>query len=134
MTDPDWRMRDLRERIDALDEQIVGLLNERAGCALRIGEIKRETGMPIYQPGRERDVLEHVRRVNAGPARRRRRDAVVRTDHRRGAPPRARGAEGARRGQDRNGYVTGYREPGTGYRVKVGRVLRTRRSGYESEH
>ena len=67
MTDPDWRMRMLRERIDALDEQIVGLLNERAGCALQIGEIKRETGMPIYQPGRERDVLEHVRHVNAGP-------------------------------------------------------------------
>ena len=67
MTDPDWRMQELRERIDALDEQIVALLNERAGCALRIGEIKRETGMAIYQPGRERDVLEHVRRVNAGP-------------------------------------------------------------------
>ena len=67
MTDPDWRMQELRERIDALDEQIVALLNERAACALRIGEIKRETGMAIYQPGRERDVLEHVRRVNAGP-------------------------------------------------------------------
>ena len=67
MTDPDWRMRELRERIDALDEQIVALLNERAGCALRIGEIKRETGMPIYQPGRERDVLEHVRRASGGP-------------------------------------------------------------------
>ena len=67
MNDPDWRMRQLRNRIDALDEQIVVLLNERAGCALRIGEIKRETGMPIYQPGRERDVLDHVRRVNAGP-------------------------------------------------------------------
>ena len=34
MTDPDWRMQELRERIDALDEQIVALLNERAGCAL----------------------------------------------------------------------------------------------------
>ena len=67
MTDPDWRMRALRERIDALDEQIVALLNERATCALQIGEIKRETGMPIYQPGRERDVLDHVRGVNAGP-------------------------------------------------------------------
>jgi len=67
MTDPDWRMRALRERIDALDEQIVALLNERATCALQIGEIKRETDMPIYQPGRERDVLDHVRGVNAGP-------------------------------------------------------------------
>ena len=67
MTDPEWRMRALREQIDALDEQIVTLLNQRAACALQIGDIKRETGMPIYQPGRERDVLEHVRRVNPGP-------------------------------------------------------------------
>jgi chorismate mutase len=67
MSDPDWRMRALRERIDALDEQIVVLLNERAACALEIGEIKRAIGMAIYQPGREKDVLDHVRRVNAGP-------------------------------------------------------------------
>ncbi len=67
MTDPDWRMRVLRDRIDALDEQIVALLNERASCALEIGEIKREVGMAIYQPGREKDVLDHVRRVNGGP-------------------------------------------------------------------
>lgn len=67
MTDPDWRMRALRERIDALDEEIVALLNERASCALEIGEIKRAVGMAIYQPGREKDVLDHVRRVNGGP-------------------------------------------------------------------
>jgi chorismate mutase len=52
MTDPDWRMRALRERIDALDEQIVELLNARASCALEIGEIKRLVGLAIYQPGR----------------------------------------------------------------------------------
>ena len=67
MSDPDWRMRVLRERIDALDEQIVTLLNARASCALEIGEIKRDVGMAIYQPGREKDVLDHVRRVNPGP-------------------------------------------------------------------
>lgn len=67
MSDPDWRMQALRERIDALDERIVALLNERAACALEIGEIKRTVGMAIYQPGREKAVLEHVRQVNAGP-------------------------------------------------------------------
>jgi len=67
MSDPDWRMRVLRDRIDALDEQIVTLLNERASCALEIGEIKRVVGLAIYQPGREKDVLDHVRRVNGGP-------------------------------------------------------------------
>ena len=67
MSDPDWRMRELRDRIDALDEQIVALLNARASCALEIGEIKKASGLAIYQPGREKDVLDHVRRVNAGP-------------------------------------------------------------------
>ncbi|HTV00846.1 MAG TPA: chorismate mutase [Luteitalea sp.] len=67
MSDPDWRMRALREQIDALDEQIVALLNQRAACALEIGEIKRSINMAIYQPGREKDVLDHVRRVNPGP-------------------------------------------------------------------
>lgn len=67
MSDPDWRLRELRDRIDALDEQIVSLLNARAACALEIGEIKKEAGLEIYQPGREKDVLDHVQRVNAGP-------------------------------------------------------------------
>ncbi len=67
MNDPDWRMRELRDRIDALDEEIVALLNARASCALEIGEIKKAAGLAIYQPGREKDVLDHVRRVNGGP-------------------------------------------------------------------
>lgn len=66
MTEP-MLMRTLRERIDALDEQIVALLNARAACALEIGEVKRQIGMEIYQPDRERAVLEHVRQVNTGP-------------------------------------------------------------------
>ena len=50
----------LRVRIDALDETIVRLLNERASCALQIGHLKQELGIQIYQPGREQDVLRHV--------------------------------------------------------------------------
>jgi len=60
-------MRALRDRIDALDAQIVALLNARATCALEIGEIKRQVGMAIYQPARENAVLDHVRGVNRGP-------------------------------------------------------------------
>jgi chorismate mutase len=52
---------ELRTRIDALDERLVELLNERAACALRIGEIKQREGLEIYQPNRESDVLGHVR-------------------------------------------------------------------------
>jgi chorismate mutase-like protein len=56
---------DLRTRIDELDQRLVELLNERAACALRIGEIKQELGLEIYQPDREADVLNHVREHGA---------------------------------------------------------------------
>lgn len=58
---------DWRTRIDELDEQIVKLLNERAACAIAIGEIKRQTAAAIYEPRRERQVIEHARNANPGP-------------------------------------------------------------------
>ena len=58
---------DWRREIDAMDEQIVRLLNQRAAAAVEIGRIKQESGAPIYEPNREQAVFEHVRRVNPGP-------------------------------------------------------------------
>ena len=58
---------DLRKRIDLLDESLVRLLNARAACALEIGRLKREMGIPIYQPDREKEVLNHVQSLNNGP-------------------------------------------------------------------
>jgi chorismate mutase-like protein len=58
---------DWRTRIDELDEQIVKLLNERAACAVAIGDLKRQDGAAIYEPQRERQVIEHARNANAGP-------------------------------------------------------------------
>jgi chorismate mutase len=58
---------DWRKKIDELDEQIVNLLNERAACAIAIGEIKRKDGAAIYEPQREQQVIAHARNANAGP-------------------------------------------------------------------
>ena len=58
---------DWRNKIDALDEQIVLLLSERAAAAVAIGLLKAEKSSPIYEPKREQEVFEHVRRVNPGP-------------------------------------------------------------------
>jgi len=58
---------DWRKKIDSLDEQIVGLLSERAAAAVAIGELKRRNSAPIYEPDRERAVYEHVRSANPGP-------------------------------------------------------------------
>jgi chorismate mutase len=58
---------DLRQRIDWIDEQLVRLLNARAECALQVGHFKKASGMPIYQPAREQEVLQNVQRLNTGP-------------------------------------------------------------------
>jgi chorismate mutase len=58
---------DWRQKIDGLDEQIVRLINERAAAAQAIGELKQGANLPVYEPQREKDVFEHVRRVNPGP-------------------------------------------------------------------
>ncbi len=59
---------DLRRDIDRVDEVLVRLLNERARCVCEIGRLKKEQGIEIYQPDREKDVLRHVRAVaSEGP-------------------------------------------------------------------
>ncbi|MCS6771321.1 MAG: chorismate mutase [Kiritimatiellae bacterium] len=63
----DSRMEALRRRIDALDAEIVALLNERCRVARQIGEIKRANGGALYVPEREQAVLARIRELNRGP-------------------------------------------------------------------
>ncbi|MSQ72616.1 MAG: prephenate dehydratase [Betaproteobacteria bacterium] len=56
-----------RIAIDALDQQIVALLNERAGHAQAIGHIKGAS--VVYRPERESEVLQNAVRGNRGPLR-----------------------------------------------------------------
>ena len=55
-----------RQAIDALDAQLVKLLNERTRHVLAIGEIKIKAGEEIYAPHRERAVLQRICKVNDG--------------------------------------------------------------------
>ena len=50
----------LRQRIDQIDDQLMKLLNARSACAVEIGRIKRRAGMAVYQPDREKWILERV--------------------------------------------------------------------------
>lgn len=61
----DDRIRALRDRIDALDAQILQLVNERAQCAHDIGQLKGE-GV-VYRPEREAQVLNRLKSLNDGP-------------------------------------------------------------------
>lgn len=61
-------LRRLRQRIDALDRRIVGLLNERADLAREAGRAKHAAGRrAIRDAAREREVLLRVTMANSGP-------------------------------------------------------------------
>ena len=61
------QIEDYRRRIDQIDEQLMKLLNARSACAVEIGRLKRHLGLPVYQPEREKLILERVARNNPGP-------------------------------------------------------------------
>jgi len=61
-------LRRLRQRINALDRRIVGLLNERAELAREVGAAKAAIGWRAIRDGeREREVLLRVTMANQGP-------------------------------------------------------------------
>jgi chorismate mutase / prephenate dehydratase len=56
-----------REQIDAIDSQIIDLLNQRAALAVQIGTAKKEQNLPVRDPAREAQVLQRVAAKNPGP-------------------------------------------------------------------
>jgi chorismate mutase/prephenate dehydratase len=61
-------LRRLRQKINALDRRIVGLLNERAELAREVGRAKTRLGWRAIRDGdREREVLLRVTMANSGP-------------------------------------------------------------------
>ena len=57
----------LREQIDALDRQLLDMLNQRAHLAEQVGDIKRAEGSPFFRPDRVAQVLEKIQQLNSGP-------------------------------------------------------------------
>lgn len=56
-----------RSEIDALDAELLKLLNQRAGIACEIAAIKVASGLPAYDPQRETQVLNKIAQRNQGP-------------------------------------------------------------------
>jgi len=62
MTIEDWRAR-----IDALDRRLADVLRERAECVIAIGKIKSARNMEVFDPERERQVIQNILQDNKGP-------------------------------------------------------------------
>ncbi|HEX5411415.1 MAG TPA: chorismate mutase [Terriglobia bacterium] len=60
-------LEDWRKKIDAIDRQLVKLLNERSTCAVEIGHLKKKLNMAAWQPDREADILRNIVKSNPGP-------------------------------------------------------------------
>ena len=58
---------EIRQEIDRLDSELLSIFNLRAGLALKIGEIKKEIGLPVYDPSREGRIFDRMKAENAGP-------------------------------------------------------------------
>jgi chorismate mutase len=56
-----------RKTIDAIDVQLLELLNRRTSVVEEIGRAKESAGLPIYEPKREEDVFRNVTEHNHGP-------------------------------------------------------------------
>jgi chorismate mutase / prephenate dehydratase len=67
-----------RQQISELDAELVRLLNRRSRLVVKVGRRKRSTGIPIYAPHREQEVLARVLRANRGPLPARTIEAVFR--------------------------------------------------------
>ena len=56
-----------RERISAVDRELVSLLNERLGLVRELHAYKRAQGYPMVDPGREQRLLDALVAENPGP-------------------------------------------------------------------
>jgi chorismate mutase/prephenate dehydratase len=60
-------LSELRTAIDAVDRELLALLNRRAALAGEVGELKRAEGSPVYRPEREAQVILQLQQANPGP-------------------------------------------------------------------
>ncbi len=60
-------IEDWRSEIDAIDAELLHLLNRRARLALKVGQKKKLAGVALCDPTREREVIKRARRANRGP-------------------------------------------------------------------
>lgn len=60
-------LKKLRNEIDAIDDEILKLLNRRMEVVQKVGELKNKNNAPIYRPEREIEILNRLKEKNEGP-------------------------------------------------------------------
>ena len=57
----------LREDIDKVDAELLGLLNQRAELVLKVGELKKANNLGVVHADREKVLLARLCEHNLGP-------------------------------------------------------------------
>jgi chorismate mutase-like protein len=68
-----------RKEIDLIDQKLLTLLNQRLRHALEMGKIKKEAGKKVYDPKREKEVLERLKLKNKGPLKKENLEEIFKT-------------------------------------------------------
>lgn len=53
-------IEDIRQEINTIDEQLLGLLNTRSSLSVEIGRLKQSAGMSIFDPSREEEIIQRL--------------------------------------------------------------------------
>lgn len=53
-------LKEIREKINLIDEKLVALLKERMDCSLEVAKIKEQDNLPVFCPDREQEILTKV--------------------------------------------------------------------------
>ena len=60
-------IKDRRAEIDAIDRELLRLLNARVRLAMKVGESKKVAGLSLCDRDREREIIERACQANDGP-------------------------------------------------------------------
>jgi len=60
------KLDQIRHSIDSIDNELLGLLNQRIELIKQVGELKRQQNAIIYRPEREKAILERLEKLNEG--------------------------------------------------------------------
>ena len=63
----DESLEEFRSELDKINLELLKILSRRAAITVKVGELKRVSGAPIHQPGRERQIIDRLIAKNPGP-------------------------------------------------------------------
>ena len=63
------KIKPIRQKIDAIDHQILKLIQKRGSLAQKIGDLKGliDSNILFYKPSREAEILRNISKLNEGP-------------------------------------------------------------------